>query len=180
MPDLKREGDSSMPSTTATPSPTTGATLEFDGKSVALPMTTGSEGEIGIDIQALRAKTGAITLDPGYGNTGSCRSAITFIDGEQGILRYRGYPIEDLSEMSNFLEVAWLLIHGELPTAQELSRFGQEITHHTLLHEDFVRFFQAFPRTRTPCPFRPPRSRRSPRSISSPRPTAASRTRWSG
>ena len=141
-----------MPSTTATPSPTTGATLEFDGKSVALPMTTGSEGEIGIDIQALRAKTGAITLDPGYGNTGSCRSAITFIDGEQGILRYRGYPIEDLSEMSNFLEVAWLLIHGELPTAQELSRFGQEITHHTLLHEDFVRFFQAFPKDAHPMP----------------------------
>ena len=101
-----------MPTTTVTPSPTTSATLEFDGKSVALPMIKGSEGEVAIDVQILRAKTGAITLDPGYGNTGSCRSAITFIDGEKGILRYRGYPIEELSEMSNFLEVAWLLIHG--------------------------------------------------------------------
>jgi citrate synthase len=82
-----------MPSTSVQPTPATGATLEFDGKSVALPMIRGSEGEVAIDVQTLRAKTGAITLDPGYGNTGSCRSAITFIDGEQGILRYRGYPI---------------------------------------------------------------------------------------
>jgi citrate synthase len=141
-----------MPTPTVTPSPTTGATLEIDGKSVALPMIKGTEGELAIDIQALRAKTGAITLDPGYGNTGACRSAITFIDGEQGILRYRGYPIEELSEMSNFLEVAWLLIYGELPTADELQRFAKEITYHTLLHEDFVRFFQAFPKDAHPMP----------------------------
>jgi citrate synthase len=137
--------------TTVTPSPAT-ATVEFDGQSIALPLTRGSEGEVAIDIQALRAKTGAITLDPGYGNTGSCRSAITFIDGEKGILRYRGYPIEELSEMSNFLEVAWLLINGELPTQEELSRFGKEITYHTLLHEDFVRFFEAFPKDAHPMP----------------------------
>ena len=141
-----------MPTTTVTPSPTTGAHLEFDGKSVVLPMINGSEGEIGIDIQALRAKTGAITLDPGYGNTGSCRSSITFIDGEKGILRYRGYPIDELAEMSTFLEVAWLLIYGELPTAEELARFSKEITYHTLLHEDFVRFFQAFPKDAHPMP----------------------------
>ena len=141
-----------MATTTATPSPTTSATLEFDGKSVALPMIKGSEGEVAIDIQALRAKSGAITLDPGFGNTGSCRSAITFIDGEKGILRYRGYPIEELAEMSNFLEVAWLLMYGELPTSAELSSFGKEITLHTMLHQDFVRFFEAFPKDAHPMP----------------------------
>ncbi|HEY2953675.1 MAG TPA: citrate synthase [Candidatus Eisenbacteria bacterium] len=141
-----------MPSTTVSPSPTASATLEYDGKSVTLPLITGSEGEVAIDIQALRAKTGLITIDPGYGNSGSCRSAITFIDGEKGILRYRGYPIEELAEMSNFLEVAWLLIYGELPTAEELTGFARDITHHTMLHEDFVRFFQAFPKDAHPMP----------------------------
>ena len=141
-----------MQSSTVTPSPATSANLEIEGKTVALPMIRGSEGEVAIDIQNLRAKTGAITIDPGYGNSGSCRSAITFIDGEQGILRYRGYPIEELAEMSNFLEVAWLLIRGELPTADELTRFGKDITYHTMLHEDFVRFFAAFPKDAHPMP----------------------------
>jgi hypothetical protein len=97
--------------------------LELEGITVALPLLKGSEGEVGIDIAQLRNKTGAITFDPGFGNTGACRSAITFIDGEKGILRYRGYPIEELSEKSTFLEVAWLLIHGELPSAAELAAF---------------------------------------------------------
>src|SRR5512145_3190222 len=103
----------------------TGSTvsIDYDGKSLALPVITGSEGETGIDIAQLRNKTGMITLDPGFGNTGSCQSAITFIDGERGILRYRGYPIEELAAKSTFLEVAWLLMRGELPTARELATF---------------------------------------------------------
>src|SRR5438128_9854876 len=112
------------------------ATLQLDGRTATLPVITGTEGEIGIDIQALRSSTGMITLDPGYGNTGSCRSAITFIDGEKGILRYRGYPIEDLAEKSSFLEVASLLIHGELPSAQELAGFIHEVKRHTMLHQN--------------------------------------------
>src|SRR6476661_5360913 len=115
--------------------------LEVDGKTVSLPVVTGSEGEVGLDISQLRAKTGAITLDPGFGNTGACRSKITFIDGEKGILRYRGYPIEELAAKSNFLEVAWLLTKGELPTRTELDTFSQSVTHHTMLHENFGRFF---------------------------------------
>src|SRR5688500_19060037 len=106
-------------------------TLTFNGKSVPLPLVEGSEGETAIDIQKLRSSTGLITLDPGFGNTGACRSAITFIDGEKGILRYRGYPIEELAEHSTFLEVAWLLVNGELPTRVELSTFSTEVTRHT-------------------------------------------------
>ena len=87
----------------------------IDGKPLELPTVVGSEGEVGIDISTLRDKTGCITLDPGYGNTGSCESAITFIDGEKGILRYRGYDIEELAEKSTFIETAYLLIYGELP-----------------------------------------------------------------
>jgi citrate synthase len=138
--------------TTATPSTTPTAHLEYDGKSVTLPVTRGSEGETAVDIQTLRAKTGLITLDPGYGNTGACRSSITFIDGEKGILRYRGYPIEDLAAKSSFLEVAWLLLYGELPTSDELIGFGQEVTRHTLLHENFRRFFDALPKDAHPMP----------------------------
>jgi citrate synthase len=141
-----------MTTSSAMVRPTKTATIEYNGKSIELPLVTGSEGEVGIDIQTLRAKTGLITLDPGYGNSGSCRSAITFIDGEQGILRYRGYPIEDLAAKSNFLEVSWLLIHGELPTAAELVSFRAEVTRHTLLHEDFVRFFQSLPKDAHPMP----------------------------
>jgi citrate synthase len=126
--------------------------LSYNGKTVALPLIEGTEGEVAIDIRNLRAQTGLITFDPGYANTGACKSAITFIDGEQGILRYRGYPIEDLAERSSFLEVAWLLLHGELPTKAELDSFSNEIVHHTLLHENFTRFFNAFPKDAHPMP----------------------------
>jgi citrate synthase len=129
-----------------------GATLNYDGKAVTLPVIRGTENESAIDIEKLRAQTGLITMDPGYGNTGSCKSAITFIDGEKGILRYRGYDIADLAEKSTFLEVSWLLLHGELPTAAELSGFSREISHHTLLHENFRRFFDALPKDAHPMP----------------------------
>jgi len=128
------------------------ATLSFNGTSADLPIVRGTENETAIDIEKLRSSTGFITLDPGYGNTGSCRSAITFIDGEEGILRYRGYPIEELAEKSNFLEVAWLLLHGELPSAAELEGFTSEITRHTMLHQDFDRFFDALPKDAHPMP----------------------------
>src|SRR5262245_33332723 len=106
---------------TGTPTRAQGsATLTFDGRSVELPLVQGTENEHAVTIDKLRQSTGLITLDPGYGNTGACRSAVTFIDGEQGILRYRGYPIEELAEKSTFLEVAWLLMYGELPRAGEL------------------------------------------------------------
>ena len=93
------------------------ATLTHDGRTISLPVVRGAEAETALDIQKLRAATGLITLDPGFGNTGACRSAITFIDGEKGILRYRGYDIAELAEKSTFLEVAWLLLYGELPSA---------------------------------------------------------------
>ncbi len=126
------------------------AQLRVDGKTLELPIVTGSEGERGIDISQLRAQTGYITLDPGYANTGSCKSAITFIDGEQGILRYRGIPIEQLAEKSTFLEVAYLLIYGSLPTRAQLDDFVSSITIHTMLHEDFKRFFGALPKDAHP------------------------------
>jgi citrate synthase len=140
-----------MTSQTASPVQA-GATLTYEGKSVSLPILRGTEGETAIDIEKLRAQTGLITMDPGYGNTGSCKSAITFIDGENGILRYRGYDIADLAENSNFLEVSWLLLHGELPTREELDGFTDEIGHHTLLHENFRRFFEALPKDAHPMP----------------------------
>ncbi len=126
------------------------ARLEVDGKSYDLPIIEGSEGERGVDIQNLRSETGLIALDPGYKNTGSCKSAITFIDGDQGILRYRGYPIEELAEKSTFLEVAYLLIHGELPTREVMDRWNHGIMRHTLLHEDLKRLFRAFPKDAHP------------------------------
>src|SRR5689334_7634724 len=126
--------------------------LTFAGKTLPLPLVTGSEGETAIDIQKLRAATGLITLDPGFGNTGACRSAITFIDGERGVLRYRGYDIAELATKSTFLEVAWLLLYGELPTAEELSTFTGEVTRHTLLNENFRRFFDALPKDAHPMP----------------------------
>ena len=128
------------------------ATISFEGKTLPLPVIRGSEGETGVNIEKLRAQTGMITLDPGYGNTGACRSAITFIDGDKGILRYRGYPIDQLAENASFLEVAWLLIHGELPTTAQLEEFRGNITRHTLLHENFRRFFEAFPKDAHPMP----------------------------
>ena len=100
------------------------ARIEIQGKTVELPLVVGSENEVGIDIGKFRAQTGAITLDPGYVNTGACTSAVTFLNGEQGILRYRGYPIEQLAAKSNFIEVAYLLIYGELPTATQLEDFA--------------------------------------------------------
>ncbi len=128
------------------------ATLTYEGKSVELPVVTGSEGESAIDIQKLRAATGLVTLDPGFGNTGACRSAITFIDGERGILRYRGYDIAELAERSTFLEVAWLLLHGELPSRPALDAFTNAVSRHTLLHENFRRFFDSLPKDAHPMP----------------------------
>ncbi len=128
------------------------ARLTFEGKTIDLPVVRGTEGETAIDITKLRRDTGLITLDPGYANTGACQSAITFIDGENGILRYRGYPIEELAERSTFLEVAWLLIHGELPTREELEGFRVDIRRHTMLHEAYRQFFRAIPRTAHPMP----------------------------
>lgn len=126
------------------------AKLILQGKEYELPVTIGTENEIGIDISALRQKTGAITLDSGYGNTGSCESSITFIDGEEGILQYRGYPIEELAAKSTFVEVSYLLIYGHLPTKQELEKFNYDLTHHSLLHEDMKKFYEGYPRSAHP------------------------------
>ncbi|MBP1642443.1 MAG: gltA [Acidobacteria bacterium] len=125
------------------------AKLILDGKEHEFPVVTGSEGEVAVDISKLRERTGAITLDEGYGNTGSCRSAITFIDGEQGILRYRGIPIEELEE-ARFTEVAYLLIYGRLPNQTELVEWREKLTRHSLLHEDMKKFFEGFPASAHP------------------------------
>jgi citrate synthase len=121
------------------------ATLRIGDDEVQLPVVHGTEGDDALDIGKLRGTTGFITLDHGLGNTGAAVSAITFLDGENGILRYRGYPIEQLAEHSSFLEVAYLLIWGELPTRQELDRFVSEVTHHTLIREEMRHFFDSFP-----------------------------------
>ncbi len=121
------------------------ATLLLKGKEYELPVIEGTEGETAIDITSLRAKTGAITFDPGYVNTGSCASAVTFIDGEKGILRYRGYAIEDLAENATFVQVCYLLIHGHLPSPVELLAFDEKLTRHSLIHEDMKKFFEGFP-----------------------------------
>jgi len=115
-----------------------------------LPIETGTEGESAVDISALLKGSGVTTLDYGYANTASTRSAITYLDGDRGILRYRGYPIEQLAERSTFLEVAYLLIYGELPTSAQLETWVDSIRRHTLLHEDLKRFFNAFPRDAHP------------------------------
>ena len=114
-------------------------------ETVTLPLCTGSEGERALDISALRKTTGLITLDEGYVNTAACRSAITYLDGEKGILRYRGYPIEELAAKSRFVEVAYLLMYGELPTAQQLNDFSGLLNNSSLIHEDMRHFFGAFP-----------------------------------
>ena len=121
------------------------AKIILEGKEYELPVITGSENEKAIDISKLRAMTGYVTMDPGFKNTGSTKSAITFLDGEKGILSYRGYPIEQLAEKASFIEVSYLLIYGELPNAEQLEYFSESITHHTLVHEDMKRFFEAFP-----------------------------------
>jgi citrate synthase len=126
------------------------AELKINGTSYKLPIVEGTEQERGIDIATLRSQTGCITLDDGYGNTGSCRSAITFIDGEKGILRYRGIPIEELAEKSTFIEVALLLIWGHLPTSTELRNFSDLLTENELLHESMKHNFEGFPNTAHP------------------------------
>ena len=115
-----------------------------DGQSIDFPVLTGSEHEKGIDISSLRKQTGYITLDPGFVNTGSCESSITFLDGEKGVLRYRGYPIEELAEKSSFIEVAYLLINGELPKKDQLENFTNRISLHSMIHEDMRHFFEGF------------------------------------
>ena len=121
------------------------ARLILDGQEYELPVLTGSENEKAIDISKLRGTTGYITMDPGFKNTGSTQSSITYLDGENGILRYRGYSIEELAEKASFMEVACLLIYGDLPNAKQLAYFTDSITHHTLVHENMKRFFDAFP-----------------------------------
>lgn len=126
------------------------AILTIDGKNYELPIIMGSEGERAINIANLRQSTGLITFDPGYANTGSCRSAITFMDGEKGILRYRGIPIEQLAEKSSFVETAYLLINGRLPTGKEFTDFSVMLNDHSLVHEDMRDFFGNFPRSSHP------------------------------
>jgi citrate synthase len=126
------------------------AELKLEGKTYQLPIVVGSENEKAIDIRKLRQDTGYITLDSGYGNTGSCTSSIAFIDGEKGILRYRGYPIEQLAEKSTFVETAYLLIYGRLPNQTELADFRQMLTRHSLLHEDMLHFYDGYPSTAHP------------------------------
>ena len=121
-----------------------------EGKEVSLPITVGSENEHAFDIRNLRQETGYITLDTGYMNTGSTTSAITYLDGEQGILRYRGYPIEELAEKSDFVETSYLLINGKLPSQAEREVFGRMLTRHSLIHEDMHQFFAGYPPTSHP------------------------------
>ena len=126
------------------------ARLVLADRDYELPVVAGTEGEVGIDIADLRSQTKAITLDPGYGNTGACLSAITFIDGERGILRYRGYPIEQIAEHSTFTEVCYLLVYGKLPDRAELDGFNRLLTYHSMLHEDMKNFFAGFPASSHP------------------------------
>jgi citrate synthase len=130
--------------------PLTAATFEVDGTRLEFPRVKATLGNDGLAISSLLAKTGTVTLDPGFMNTAQCTSEITFIDGDAGILRYRGYPISQLSVQSSFLEVAYLLIRGELPTQPQLEKWERRIRRHTLLHEDFKAFFTAFPRNGHP------------------------------
>ncbi|EPR73017.1 Citrate synthase (si) [Winogradskyella psychrotolerans RS-3] len=127
------------------------ATLEINGEKYEFPIITGTEKEVAIDIKSLRGSTGGvITLDPGYKNTGSCESAITFLDGEKGILRYRGYSIEELAEKGSFLEVVFLLIFGELPTKEQLTKFDADIKAHSVVDDDIKKILDAFPKSAHP------------------------------
>ncbi|WP_396151504.1 citrate synthase [Flavobacterium sp.] len=126
------------------------AILKFEGKEYEFPVIVGSENEAAIDIDQLRALTGAITIDPGYKNSGSCKSEITFLDGEEGILRYRGYSIEDLAEKADFLEVSYLLIFGDLPTQAQLNKFETDIRKYTLVNEEMKNIIDGFPKTAHP------------------------------
>ena len=134
-------------------SPTVGSVaLRYGSGELDLPVRPATEGSAGIEVAKLLSTTGMVTLDPGFVNTAACSSEITYIDGDAGILRYRGYPIEQLAEKSSFLEVSYLLIHGHLPTEAQLAYFTQQVTKHTLLHEDLKRFFDGFPRDAHPMP----------------------------
>jgi citrate synthase len=126
------------------------AVLELEGKKYEFPVIVGSENEVAIDINKLRDLTGAITIDPGYKNSGSCKSEITYLDGEEGILRYRGHAIEDLADKANFLEVSYLLIFGNLPTKQELEKFETNIRKYTLVNEEMKNIIDGFPKTAHP------------------------------
>ncbi|MGE3173184.1 MAG: citrate synthase [Planctomycetota bacterium] len=126
------------------------AKLTYGDQELDLPVLIGTEGEVAVDIRQLRAKTGAVTYDPGLGNTGACQSKITFLDGEQGVLRYAGYPIEELAQRSNFVEIMWLLLHQQLPTATELEGFSHDITYHTMLHENLKQLFSSLPKAGHP------------------------------
>ena len=126
------------------------AKLDLDGKSFTFPIIVGSEGEHGVDISTLRQTTNHITLDDGFSNTGSCVSNVTFIDGDKGILRYRGYPIEELAENSTFIETAYLIIYGELPNASQMRRFSDLLTENEMLHESMKNHFETFPATAHP------------------------------
>ena len=121
------------------------ATLQFEGKEFKLPVIVGTEGEKALDVRNLRAQTGAITYDDGFGNTGSCLSEITFIDGDAGVLRYRGHAIEDLAEHSSFVETAYLIIHGNLPNSAERRRFGDLLRLHSPVHSAMDHLFEGFP-----------------------------------
>src|SRR3712207_3045484 len=125
---------------------TSDVVLRYPGGELPLPLREGTEGADGIDTSKLLATTGKVALDIGFVNTAACTSAITYIDGDAGILRYRGYPIDQLAEKSSFIEVTYLLIYGELPRADQLAAFDQRIRRHTLLHEDLKQFFKGFPR----------------------------------
>ncbi|CAM3780610.1 citrate synthase [Kibdelosporangium persicum] len=138
--------------TTAPQSGTRTVALHHDGGELEMAVVPATEGSNGIELGKLLAKTGLVTLDPGFVNTAACSSEITYIDGDAGILRYRGYPIEQLAERSTFIEVSYLLIYGELPSKQQLADFTQKISRHTLLHEDLKRFFDGFPRDAHPMP----------------------------
>jgi citrate synthase len=126
------------------------ARISLNGKDLDLTVVEGSEGELAVDVSKLRAQTGFVTIDPGYANTAAARSAITFIDGEQGILKHRGISIQDLAEHASFLETAYLLINGDLPTETELNNFVGRITRHTMLHEQLNRFYEGFPQDAHP------------------------------
>jgi len=126
------------------------AFLELNGERYEFPLVTGTENEIGIDIKSLRGQTGVVTIDPGYKNTGSCESAITYLDGEKGILRYRGYSIEELAEKADFLEVAYLLIFGELPNEEQLAKFHQDIKDESHVDEEMKKILDGFPKSAHP------------------------------
>jgi citrate synthase len=126
------------------------AHIDVNGNTFEVPVVVGTENERGLDISQLRAKTGAVTLDPGFMNTASTSSSVTYLDGEKGVLRYRGIPIEQLAEKSTFVETSFLLIYGKLPNKQELADFSRLLTRHSLLHEDMKRFFDGYPGTAHP------------------------------